>query len=262
MSASSTAPLARWRREIANRDSPLIKLPPELRNMIYEMVMPIDTTFKPISGCTFQLEQDCLEWVHRPDTETGTNALMHVCRQVRAEAIKLYFASNTFILGTNPLLGNAPLWLESIGIQALSSLRQVGFFVRSRQNLGCAWWSDEEESVHPDCEMMLCILDIPKATVRHIKDEDACSCCNAVHARLISKYNDAVELLQLRQDGESSTMLPSDRKDLLLQIRTGLAAMANDGELDTLVTPSKEQPAYISGHGRPMMPLKEVDVAP
>ena len=74
-----------------------MKLPGELRNQIYELVLPVDTVIeirsrrKPSNRCQMVIEPaKMLRWAEP--------ALLQVSRQIRAECVGLYYGDNHFKL--------------------------------------------------------------------------------------------------------------------------------------------------------------------
>lgn len=65
--------------------SPFEKLPSEIRNDIYKMVL-VDEA-KPLE----------IRYRHDSDSPAMTHALLHVSRSIRAECSKMYYGSNTFV---------------------------------------------------------------------------------------------------------------------------------------------------------------------
>jgi len=67
------------------QQSPILKLPPELRNAIYRCVLISDT---PID-------------VSERNENLTPCYLLATCRQIRAEASKMYYSENTFSVSVN-----------------------------------------------------------------------------------------------------------------------------------------------------------------
>ncbi|KAG9188226.1 hypothetical protein G6011_02149 [Alternaria panax] len=85
------------------RDSPLLRLPPELRYMIFEHAL---------GGKTYEIRYD-RKSVMAKNTAVSKHALalLSVCRQVFAETALLPFSSNKFSV-LHPLIFN--VWIESL----------------------------------------------------------------------------------------------------------------------------------------------------
>ena len=82
---ANAAEQARAAREVANAQQAFFsKLPAELRNQIYEQVLPIGWEVNP-SQTPF------LKYIPLPD-------ILHVCRQSRGEALPLFYGRNTIVI--------------------------------------------------------------------------------------------------------------------------------------------------------------------
>lgn len=112
----------------ATSDPPLLKLPPELRNRIYDAIL---LSNNPI-----------IVRIERPGPKWQPPPLLQTCHQDRAEAIGIYFAGNTFRCyflrdsgrrHTNPdgrdvvqhRTSDFAQWLTAIGKESSSLLRTV-----------------------------------------------------------------------------------------------------------------------------------------
>lgn len=100
-------------------NSPLMRLPPELRNRIYDLVV-IES--QPI---TISIRK------RRFGTPMRPPALLHNCRQLRAEASPVYYSSNIFIAeeGQRSTLGPLETWLRMIGEEARGLVHRIHFNV-------------------------------------------------------------------------------------------------------------------------------------
>lgn len=101
--------------------SPLQKLPPELRNRIYELAL---LERLPIAVST-----------HGPN-EKATTPLLQTCRQIRVEASAIYYSGNTFDILPNYKETDASAictsaydalakWLENMPLEARNALRRI-----------------------------------------------------------------------------------------------------------------------------------------
>ena len=72
----------------AQPQSPLFSLPAELRNQIYRLVLIRATNFDLIRPTHFDLRPEGF-WPYEPD-------LLHVSRQIRTEALDIYYQENTW----------------------------------------------------------------------------------------------------------------------------------------------------------------------
>lgn len=87
----------------------LHRIPAEIRNRIYELVLVSD---KPINA------------TRRP--RDAVNPLLQVCRQVRQEALPMFYSRNTFMhLVRNANTAHLCLWLSSIGKQSCAFVNSL-----------------------------------------------------------------------------------------------------------------------------------------
>lgn len=104
--------------------SPLLQLPPELRNRIYNEVL--------IGESSVQIHQPCNDHTVKFGNRFPP-ALLQTCRTIRGEANQLYFGLNTFILVCEPLSSLRACawtscltkWLLLVGEEARSLLQKV-----------------------------------------------------------------------------------------------------------------------------------------
>lgn len=99
-------------------NSPLGRLSPELRNQIYELV------FQPSNRSYLQVRPTRLDAANFAQTI----AIAQTCRQVRAEARLLFFATNDFRFDCSsaPKSLVAPTrWLQNVGPDALEVMRSM-----------------------------------------------------------------------------------------------------------------------------------------
>lgn len=81
--------------------SPLAKLPPEIRNATFELVLLVPT------GITIDLEfwrSDLPELTNNESEVRAALALMTTCRQIRQEALSTFYGANEFIIDMTDLL--------------------------------------------------------------------------------------------------------------------------------------------------------------
>lgn len=116
--ATGTAPQA---------SSPFLKLPPELRNRIYEAVL---TDPYAISAVHWDFEIPRSTTPEQPP-------LTRTCRAIRAEALPIFYSSNTFMIGVKRECDAAYLrvWLKAIGPQNRDAVHEV--IVRETDWRGC-----------------------------------------------------------------------------------------------------------------------------
>ncbi|USW54295.1 hypothetical protein Slin15195_G076140 [Septoria linicola] len=124
----------RERRQLMNNDSPLLKLPGELRNRIYDLVLPIDQaiarrtlnvgTISDTNGtCCITMTGEYWSW----DCHF-TNPLLCLCRAMRTETLGIYYRSNIFMFGTHRATNDKQLdevkaWMDSRPLAALKTAR-------------------------------------------------------------------------------------------------------------------------------------------
>lgn len=99
----------------------LLSIPPELRALIFDFAL---TAPNPLVA--FRLDP----YQRDTYTEATQPALTKVSRQLRHEAIPIFYASNTFILHTNSIKAEeARRWLQSI-CEHLPLLQHIDLWVR------------------------------------------------------------------------------------------------------------------------------------
>ena len=86
-------------REVANSQQRLLQLPAELRNQIYELLLPADDI---IRRKFYSLHQQ--EVTHKLYPPYKLPPLLRVCRQVRAEVLPLFYGSNLVSITLQHLL--------------------------------------------------------------------------------------------------------------------------------------------------------------
>ncbi|KAK5121500.1 hypothetical protein LTR85_005333 [Meristemomyces frigidus] len=91
--------------------SPLLDLPPELRNWIYEAILiepdPITVARPPLFR----------DWAAHP--------LLHTCRLIRNEASQIYWSSNTFVPDSVADIDRMVAWLVMIGPRQYHMMRKM-----------------------------------------------------------------------------------------------------------------------------------------
>jgi len=108
-------------QEVRDDHFPFLKLPPELRNTIYEMAL---VEPEPIA-----LSDGPRGWVSKDEARVRLSGarLLRTCREIRSEALSIYFCRNRFIIGVynNGERKIASSWLRSIGPKCRARLEQV-----------------------------------------------------------------------------------------------------------------------------------------
>lgn len=75
-----------------HQDSPLLRLPAEIKNRVFELVIPTNTTV--ILRAQAADDADRKRYIFRP----LPLALLLTCRELRAEFTTMYYATNTFLI--------------------------------------------------------------------------------------------------------------------------------------------------------------------
>ncbi|KAK3636520.1 hypothetical protein LTR56_014146 [Elasticomyces elasticus] len=123
------------RSRTKNRDSnnnkttitpPFLRLPPELRNMIYELALPRYQEYVPVSDSTPQVRALLARNFFQP---AFVPALLATCHTVRTEAFPMFYGNNTFILelGEDRSEGDEKqfrslAWLEATDARGIASM--------------------------------------------------------------------------------------------------------------------------------------------
>jgi hypothetical protein len=105
-----------------NQTSRLLRLPSELRNRIYELVL---------------IQPDAIR-LPQGRSESGKRDLLCTCRQIHDEAVGIYYGSNAFIADCGSWFLNVDLicWLRGLGPKKRSMLRDVRLSLRQQRVLG------------------------------------------------------------------------------------------------------------------------------
>ncbi|KAK5699491.1 hypothetical protein LTR97_005619 [Elasticomyces elasticus] len=130
------------RSRTKNRDSnsnqnttnfPFLRLPPELRNMIYELALPMHQSYVPIAPSAPEAHAIVALSCFRP---IAVPALLATSRTIRTEALPIFYGNNTFILdlGEDRAEGDEKqfrslAWLEATdarGIASMTALFVIG----------------------------------------------------------------------------------------------------------------------------------------
>lgn len=124
-------------------DFPFLKLPPELRCIVYRFVLKVprsiqvQKTARPlIEGMTTRsgkrLRPRMTAEQERHASGTRTLALTATCRLIYLESVNYYYASNAFECCTT---ANLPGFLDSIGTESTTLISEIQFHVRDDDDL-------------------------------------------------------------------------------------------------------------------------------
>ncbi|KAH6849564.1 hypothetical protein B0T12DRAFT_486270 [Alternaria alternata] len=100
--------------DIAQRNatsSPLLRLPPEIRNMIYTLILDVNTVMVAHAGLV------------RSRRFEISVTLLRVCRQIHAEAALLPYAFNTFVFWGTTL--SLKTFLDGRNKEQIAAMRKV-----------------------------------------------------------------------------------------------------------------------------------------
>ncbi|KAK4498990.1 hypothetical protein PRZ48_009501 [Zasmidium cellare] len=133
--------MQRLQRQLENEKSPLLKLPAEIRNEIYELCVPHGEVFNTGSTRDIDIEGveedtiSCATSIRSPKDYKRYFAMTQVCRQLRKETIKMCYRNNIFMLrvfaaANEPWLSSsqrnqAERWLKTRDSAALPALSQI-----------------------------------------------------------------------------------------------------------------------------------------
>ena len=185
------------------------------------MAMPVDESFHAMKGYTYpssklshsESEKDAFEV--RAERHRTHTALRQVSRQIRRETMEFYFSSNTLVLSAQPdNMPTAIRWLDDADPQAFVYMRKIAFF--SERKCG----DDPCESY---TETSLSLIDLRTFTISAVECEEYCKTCQEAHANQVDYYNDSEGMQELRRAGSTSTILGSDRKELLVEVMQGFS---------------------------------------
>lgn len=100
--------------------SPLFKLPAELRNAIWELVVAEDQPLHVEPPLTYRLDRADVGTVLQPP-------LTKTCRAIRTEALPIFYSANKFCIGIGAIETErwARRWLEAIGAASREALCHV-----------------------------------------------------------------------------------------------------------------------------------------
>ncbi|KAK5721851.1 hypothetical protein LTR15_006444 [Elasticomyces elasticus] len=112
------------------------RLPPELRNMIYDLVLPRNEDYTAVRPSTLMGLDHWLPSATIPQ-------LLATCTLIRAEALPIFYGTNTFVLalGVDGWNNQGEFldtlrWLKSIDSRGVANLERLVFFGRLRCECG------------------------------------------------------------------------------------------------------------------------------
>lgn len=114
----------------------LLALPPELRELIYELLV-----VKPRNTITMLSNHDC----HRSEVSAAQPGISRVCHLLRIESLSTFYNSNLFLAEVSDRtdLATAKRWLSAIGSANVGCLRNLALCGWSRVPFGhmvCRRW--------------------------------------------------------------------------------------------------------------------------
>lgn len=127
--------------------SNFLKLPPELRNIVYEYALQ-NTAFDPtpcsacFRGCVKVQEETTKSWALGHETrqrKVKNSSLLQVCRQVNKEVAPMFYGGKTFHFKIDPLHESGAwfikAWLERIGEKNVSFIDQLDVFTENWEDI-------------------------------------------------------------------------------------------------------------------------------
>lgn len=165
--------------DMGNQCSPLLKLPGELRNIVYEFAIPQDEVFDSrgitgirIEGTNGGVTQPCTS-IEKEESHKQVFGITQVCLQLRKETLPLMYSSNVFMLHVREQRGNIEWrrrvklypckvgkgedWIESRPLEALLSLSRIILFLHP--------WSRNRGQ--PDTALFVMSDAVAVASVQH-----------------------------------------------------------------------------------------------
>ena len=124
--------------------SPFNKLSAELRNRIYELTLVHDKAID-IDNSWMYVKYGSMYTNFARDEVPNTNALIQTCRQIRAECIALYYASNEFRILAHHNSHDTRTWLpplaehlHSLGVQVLGKMKSFTLAIGGKRAITLA----------------------------------------------------------------------------------------------------------------------------
>lgn len=175
----------RQQRQKSNQDSRLLRLAPELRNRIFAFALPSDkiVTTDPTSH-SIEIAEEEYECPTVCDAASYQQefGITQVCRQIRAETLKVAYASSTFILAVNPAgrraKNEADRWVVSRPPDVLQLVSKMVLHLGPFPN---NWWKCGELGV---------IIHVESKTAEALRG--GCEECSPQNERLIMAHNEKI----------------------------------------------------------------------
>ncbi|KAK5686565.1 hypothetical protein LTS10_002685 [Elasticomyces elasticus] len=112
-----------------NTTPAFFRLPPELRNLIYELALPRNENYTSVRLYTLK---DLDHWLPSATTRS-TPPLLATCTLIRAEGLPIFYGSNKFWLALGRYtrderdrVYDTLHWLKSIDLRGLASMKRFG----------------------------------------------------------------------------------------------------------------------------------------
>ncbi|KAK5721952.1 hypothetical protein LTR15_006546 [Elasticomyces elasticus] len=181
--------------------SPLLALPPEMRNRIYQMAFEDDGRAYRL---VFDGQKETRIWTNSSDIVDRLHPLLFVNKQIRKEASSIWYERDyrlgrIFDPGT---FQHCVKWLSSIGVRDIRHLRRVTFTGRMRKDKH-EWrqhWTDFSIDLAADTAAKTVQYRRWDGETR-IRDEDKCY-QNALHATIAEVHEwEAVHEKRLDAEG-------------------------------------------------------------
>ncbi|KAK4629293.1 hypothetical protein CLAFUW4_08462 [Fulvia fulva] len=155
----ATSETERQQREAANSQTPLGKLPGELRNRIWYLVLPTGGVVNTRSDDRFTSSESVDCEIEMEYHDCSNPNITEVCRSIREETLGIYYGSNTFVLHLDRaqdcrtctvdddesctlIVAEAKYWIRSRSNPAIEALRTLYLMLPP-------WEPDPDENGHP-----------------------------------------------------------------------------------------------------------------
>jgi hypothetical protein len=143
-----------WRSTVRNSiTSPLLRLPAELRNQIYEYVFSIGTFTFAARFETYSKPGP--NFFCRPTREPHLFALLHVCKKTKFETAEFHL-SFSLITFAFPLLYRLSAYYVHLTPEQLASITSIDVEVKLGTTHGIAWFIDGWKARGMNCLQDVC----------------------------------------------------------------------------------------------------------